>query len=1183
MVGGRRDRRKTQSYEPDYLRHSCARCVVHSGSDTAARVIFLSFPTMTNSTTTSALRRVQADVDTTLPGGDGCPRLSADFREDAYLSDSGPLRTAIPTILCVLLLLCLPWSAARAQVVADGATNTLNNVTNTLGVSVTIGTNGPFTLLTITNGALLTNSGNGFIGRNVGANSNQVRVTGIGSRWQIGGSLYVGFSNNANQLTISGGGLVGNDIGEIGTTSGSTNNLVFVTGAGTLWSNRDTLLIGNQGTSNRLIVSNGAAVWVGSNAFLGYAATGGRNLADITGTNSQWLIARDLYVGQSNSGNHLLISDGAFVSNRTAYLGFTGASAGNVATVTGPGANWINRGDLHVGYSGSGNQLVVSNGGTVSASNVVVGSISAFLNNRVTVDGGTLRAVNGSGTGALDIRRGTNVFNAGLIETDRLLLTNGTQSVFTFNGGTLITHGGAVNNAQRFVVGAGGTTSAILDLRSNAPLVLSNGFTLGGNTAAAGNQLLITNGGTLSVTGTSYIGTNSTTSNNLAVVSGPGSIWTTSGDLQIRSFERGNQLVISNGGTVVSANSYLVSAFNAALVTGVGSLWTSTNLGVGGNGNGNQLVVSNGGMVDTINGTIGGTLSGENVAVVTGAGSLWTNTSELTVGDYGSWRNQLVVSNGGTVRTGRGYVGRDNFSPALDSRENVAVVTGAGSIWENRLELFVGLQGSGNQLLVSDGGTVASISGTIGYGDSLDPSFGNNNLALVTGAGSLWTNSGHLYVGDFGSGNQLVVSNGGVVAAEFSDVGSSGDNNVALVTGAGSLWTNSSGLRVGDNGDGNQLVVSNGGTVRNTEGYVGTFGNNNVALVTGAGSLWSNSSELYVGVSGSGNQLVVSNGGVVANGSGYLGYNSGANDNVVLITGANSLWSNRNDLLIGQLGSGNQLVVSNGSAVQAASGYVGRFPGSTNNILRLANGTLTVASGLTIGTNNMLSGSGAINGTITNFGTITPGNSLGKITVNGSLFLTNSSLMNFELGGTNAGMDYDQIAVTNFVRFAGNMSLSLLPNYLPDARDTFTLVSFGGSLGTFNGVFNNFRTSFLTNLLSFQVSYDTNLVLSNVRYTDTDGDGQGDLQEQAAGTNPNSSASELTVTSITRNGSGQNVLVFQSVAGKNYRIEFSNDLATWSTATTSVPATGASTQWTDDATLTGGLPGTQRFYRVGLQ
>ena len=36
---------------------------------------------------------------------------------------------------------------------------------------------------------------------------------------------------------------------------------------------------------------------------------------------------------------------------------------------------------------------------------------------------------------------------------------------------------------------------------------------------------------------------------------------------------------------------------------------------------------------------------------------------------------------------------------------------------------------------------------------------------LVTGAGSLWTNSSELRVGSVGGGSQLVVSNGGVAAS----------------------------------------------------------------------------------------------------------------------------------------------------------------------------------------------------------------------------------------------------------------------------------------------------------------------------------------------------------------------------------------------------------------------------------
>src|SRR5260221_4855793 len=49
----------------------------------------------------------------------------------------------------------------HAQLVADGATTTLNNVANTITGEVTVGTNRPFTLLVRSDNVLLTNSAKG--------------------------------------------------------------------------------------------------------------------------------------------------------------------------------------------------------------------------------------------------------------------------------------------------------------------------------------------------------------------------------------------------------------------------------------------------------------------------------------------------------------------------------------------------------------------------------------------------------------------------------------------------------------------------------------------------------------------------------------------------------------------------------------------------------------------------------------------------------------------------------------------------------------------------------------------------------------------------------------------------------------------------------------------------------------
>src|SRR5258708_36868408 len=91
----------------------------------------------------------------------------------------------------VLSYLCFS-PISQAQVVNDGATVTLNHVTNTISGSITVGTNGPFTLLILTNGTLLTNSGNGTIGLNAGANSNTVKVTSANTRWLMSADLSVG-------------------------------------------------------------------------------------------------------------------------------------------------------------------------------------------------------------------------------------------------------------------------------------------------------------------------------------------------------------------------------------------------------------------------------------------------------------------------------------------------------------------------------------------------------------------------------------------------------------------------------------------------------------------------------------------------------------------------------------------------------------------------------------------------------------------------------------------------------------------------------------------------------------------------------------------------------------------------------------------------------------------------------
>ena len=75
-----------------------------------------------------------------------------------------------------------------------------------------------------------------------------------------------------------------------------------------------------------------------------------------------------LFVGSNGAFSTLVVSNGAFVRANTGSIGSRAGSGSNVVLVTGSGSMWSSVGsfigvDLLVGGGGSGNQLIVSNGG----------------------------------------------------------------------------------------------------------------------------------------------------------------------------------------------------------------------------------------------------------------------------------------------------------------------------------------------------------------------------------------------------------------------------------------------------------------------------------------------------------------------------------------------------------------------------------------------------------------------------------------------------------------------------------------------------------------------------------------------------------------------------------------------------------------------------------------------------
>jgi T5SS/PEP-CTERM-associated repeat protein len=220
----------------------------------------------------------------------------------------------------------------------------------------------------------------------------------------------------------------------------------------------------------------------------------------------------------------LTVSNGAVVfAGNLGVIGTQNAASLNTVTVTDPGSMWVNEGELDVGRSGPLNRLNVNNGGTVTASNLFVGLVSTSTDNRVVVDAGTLRVTNAMGTGVLDVRRGTVSLRAGLVDVDRLVMTN-VAGGFDLAGGSLVTRGAAISNIGGFTVSGSTTNPAIRDVRAGTG-IHALGVTLSVGSSLSFNQMLITNGGTLT-TDVAYIGSNPGSSSDLAQVSGVGSKWT---------------------------------------------------------------------------------------------------------------------------------------------------------------------------------------------------------------------------------------------------------------------------------------------------------------------------------------------------------------------------------------------------------------------------------------------------------------------------------------------------------------------------------------------------------------------------------------------------------------------------------------------------------------------------------
>jgi len=325
----------------------------------------------------------------------------------------------------------------RAQYTGNFQTNIISGATSNWAGSYYVGFTAFADVLSIKSSGVLRVTGPGcYLGWNTASSNNYALITDPGSVLSNVDGLFIGYEGSANSLVISNGGQVHtytksdseNGVG----WSGGKNNSVVVTGTGSLWSiSGGFIRVGLQGGSgNSLAIRNGGQVW---DVFGDIGASGSNNSVLVTGSGSVWSNSFGLEVGGDGPGSSLIISNGGqvFVPSSGATVGFMSGS--NFVRVVDGGLWQVNT--LTVGDQGSSNSVAIA-GGSVVATNVVIGAASSVCNNRLEVDSGTASVVN-NGAGVLEVRDGELVLQGGMLQADTLLITNPCAQ-FIHTGGTLI-------------------------------------------------------------------------------------------------------------------------------------------------------------------------------------------------------------------------------------------------------------------------------------------------------------------------------------------------------------------------------------------------------------------------------------------------------------------------------------------------------------------------------------------------------------------------------------------------------------------------------------------------------------------------------------------------------------------------------------------------------------------------
>lgn len=842
-----------------------------------------------------------------------------------------------------------------------------------------------------------------------------------------------------------------------------------------------------------------------------------------------------MYGGELNAAKSISVNQGSFVMtggvlDTRSFLNyalgtteFRGGTSNFVVTLSAQGGTTLITGSAAVATDGSmkvgsawETALVQQDAGSLVVGEELGLGISARATGRYELSGGTLESGTTrlgfvEGGGAIYDGHGTFVQTGGSNTINTLDITM--NGLYEYSGGTLTVDSRYENNGTFDFLGSASEVvfgdTATVDLRTgtvanaasatfsggaNAIVLVPVGFDpstvvgnyqLGGVVVEDGSPVVIDAGTTLTTAGTFDLpftvrGTLDTA---------PGSSLRLVGGVDVESggsvtatdvvFDGVNGSVTN--GTFKAADSYAVPGrFMAVGEYGTG-VFTQTNSDVGARTttapDGRSVLVGAFAGSDGTYNMVGGSLIAGALRVGHEGKGVFNQTGGLLeslfifVGDAGPDADGTYILNGGTIDV--------VHTLSVAQIESIGRFEHRGGAVVNASKLDVG----GNQGAI---GTYVFESGSINVGrlqvglqGETNPEDGtliNESVGRFEHTGGVVNVSERLSLGQSTGGVGTYVLSGGTLNAEGVDLGDGHDAHFDQSAGVSNVATFDIARGTVSPGGNDVFATLSGG-----EAHTGRLWIGDMRFVRGgyfeqtAGTHTVN--RLYLGVDG---EYRLHGGLLVLDGS--VGLSLGAivgDGTAATFQLADGGYADFDETTFTNVG-GIDFVGGTNSLVTFAAGVdpTSIFASfTTAGIVHVAGQNLNIASGQGIG------GTGEIDGSVVNAGSINPGNSPGLLSVLGDFDQLAEGSLTVELAGTDIGNptdaddpvdpEFDRLVASGAATLSGELVVVLLEGYIPDASDAFVILSAASVAGQFTNAIE--RVVF--NEGSFAVTYNASTVV----------------------------------------------------------------------------------------------------------